>query len=179
MKQIRLQKLLLKAIQYAIKMHEGQKRKVSEEPYVSHPLHVAYLLLSYKTNSKNGMLLAIAAILHDTVEDTKATIEDIRKLFGEMVAEIVQELSNDEELLRKIGKPKLLKKKLLEVTKYTLTIKMVDRLSNIEDGPTEKYLNDTLELLDFLKKNRALTRTQLHIMADIEKECKYKLNKGV
>ena len=76
--------ILDKICDYANKMHEGQCRD-SGEPYITHPIAVANLLLDIGLDySTVG-----AAVLHDVIEDTKATLDDIKKLFGDEIAELV------------------------------------------------------------------------------------------
>ncbi|HTJ73027.1 MAG TPA: RelA/SpoT family protein [Verrucomicrobiae bacterium] len=72
------------AVDFAIKAHEGQKRK-SGEPYVSHPLAVGVTLIDWGMDIDT----IIAGVLHDTVEDTEATLETIENLFGRDVAFLV------------------------------------------------------------------------------------------
>lgn len=76
--------LVMRAYDYANEMHAGQKR-VSGEPYVSHCVAVAGILAEMQVTPT----IIIAALLHDTVEDTSATTEDITKAFGEEVAKLV------------------------------------------------------------------------------------------
>ena len=73
------------AISYALKMHAGQARKASPIPYIMHPMEAGVIAASL-TDDEDTI---IAAILHDTVEDTPATLEDLRTRFGDRVAEIV------------------------------------------------------------------------------------------
>ena len=73
-----------KAIQIATKAHEGQKRK-SGEPYISHPLAVKKILEEWNMDEDT----IIAGILHDTVEDTDLTLDEIKQEFGESVAFLV------------------------------------------------------------------------------------------
>lgn len=75
---------LKKSIDFATKKHEGQKRK-SGEPYIIHPLSVASLLVEWGMDIDT----VIAGVLHDTVEDTDATLPEIEKLFGRDVAFLV------------------------------------------------------------------------------------------
>ncbi len=76
--------VLDKICDYSYKMHDGQLRE-SGEPYITHPIAVANLLLDIGLDySTIG-----AAVLHDVIEDTKATLSDIKKLFGEEIAELV------------------------------------------------------------------------------------------
>ncbi len=76
--------LLTRAITYATEKHEGQLRK-SGEPYIIHPLHVAQLLIEWGMDIDS----VIAGVLHDTVEDTTATLEEIETEFGRDIAFLV------------------------------------------------------------------------------------------
>ncbi len=73
-----------RAIDYSTKMHSGQKRSSGEE-YITHPLAVAAILVSWKMDAES----VIAAILHDTVEDTDATLQEIESMFGKNIAVLV------------------------------------------------------------------------------------------
>ena len=77
--------MLEKALQYATKAHEGQYRKTKNVPMISHPIRVAAIL---KEAGFTDDVVA-AGYLHDTVEDTPVTIQDIKNEFGEEVARIV------------------------------------------------------------------------------------------
>ena len=81
---------MIKALQFATKMHEEQVRKYTGEAYITHPVAVADLVEAYldeKGFSEEEVMMAIqVAILHDTVEDTVATMEDIESLFGPEIA---------------------------------------------------------------------------------------------
>jgi len=76
--------LLEKAIHYATDKHDGQLRK-SGEPYITHPLQVAAMLIDWGMDIDS----IVAGVLHDTVEDTDATLEEIVELFGKDVAFLV------------------------------------------------------------------------------------------
>ena len=82
--------MLVQAIQFATEMHKGQVRKYTGEPYVEHPIAVADLVEEYldaNDYSDEDIIYAMTvAVLHDTVEDTVATIETIAEIFGEEVA---------------------------------------------------------------------------------------------
>jgi (p)ppGpp synthase/HD superfamily hydrolase len=84
-----------KALQLASKFHEGQYRKNMDIPYITHPVAVGMLLV------KNGYSEEIVAsgILHDTVEDTALTLEDIKREFGTKIAEIVEGSSEPDKSL--------------------------------------------------------------------------------
>lgn len=74
-----------KAIDFAQKAHKGQYRKGSDIPYIIHPLGVMEILI--RNGAKEDAV--IAGVLHDVVEDTDYTIEDIRIIFGDRVAQLV------------------------------------------------------------------------------------------
>ena len=80
--------LVKKAHKIAEKAHSGQFRK-SGEPYISHPLSVALILAELKLD----YFCIVAAILHDCIEDTSVTKDDVRNQFGEQVAHIVEGVS--------------------------------------------------------------------------------------
>lgn len=159
--------LIIKALNFAAKKHLGQERRESGLPYVIHPVIVMHLLDKYKT-SKHIEELKCAALLHDTLEDTECSYIEIEREFGPLVASIVIELTSDEVKIKEIGKNEYLKQKMLLMSKYSFTVKLVDRLANILDNPKEKYLQDTRNLMDFLTDNREeLTNTQKDIMIEI------------
>lgn len=87
--------MIEKAIIVASKAHDGQYRKLTQIPYITHPLSVGLILL--KANVKEELIAA--GILHDTVEDTELTLEEIKEEFGEVVAEIVDGCSEPDKSL--------------------------------------------------------------------------------
>ena len=76
--------LLNRAYVYAMRAHGTQKR-ASGDPFFAHPLEVAAILTDLKLDDAT----IVAAVLHDTVEDTEYTLEDVRQKFGDTVAELV------------------------------------------------------------------------------------------
>ncbi len=159
---------------FAKKHHKGQERKVSGLPYFYHPLAVMFIVSAFK-QSKHLTELLCAAILHDTLEDTQLKFALIAKNFGSLVASIVDELTNDLEEIKRIGKLAYHKKKLLGISNYALIIKLADRLHNICDNPSLKMLTETLELMVHLKKHRKLTKTQANLVKEIILACKAKI----
>ena len=75
---------LNRAYVFAMKAHGSQKR-ASGDPYFSHPLEVAGILTNYRLDTAS----IITALLHDTIEDTEATSEQITELFGDEIAQLV------------------------------------------------------------------------------------------
>ena len=124
--------ILDKAIIFAVNAHRGQFRKGSDTPYILHPMEAAAIV---GTMTADDEVLA-AAVLHDTVEDTGTTIEQIREQFGERVAALVSaESENKREdqpaastwKIRKVETIEHLKIAPIEVKMLTLG----DKLSNI------------------------------------------------
>ncbi len=122
---------LIQAINFAAKKHRSQKRKGADgEPYINHPLEVLNLLTNVGQVEDFDVL--IAAVLHDTIEDTETSEEEITGLFGENVCQMVLELTDDMSL------PKAERKQLqIEHAPHISTgakqIKLCDKISNIRD----------------------------------------------
>ncbi|CAK7036058.1 MAG: GTP pyrophosphokinase [Desulfovibrio sp.] len=123
--------LLQKAYVYAASAHAGQTR-LSGEPYLSHPLEVAYTLAKLRLDE----FTIVAGLLHDTVEDTKATLEEIEDEFGEEVADIVDGVTKislmtfetkEEQQAENIRKMILAMSEDIRV----LIVKLADRLHNM------------------------------------------------
>lgn len=170
---------LEKALIFAITAHKGQVRKGNGRPYILHPISVMSRIFANK-ESKNMYMLACAAILHDCIEDTEVTLEDIIKEFGPQVAAIVDELTLDKSQYEAIGKKEYLAQELNIMSSYALAIKLCDRLENVCDmkDMDEKfqqyYTKQTRYILS--KLNRHLSETHKNLIKQIEGECsKYDL----
>ena len=123
--------IVKKAYDYSLKHHDGQTR-ASGEPYLVHPLEVALVLAEMKMDP-----VAVAAgLLHDSVEDTSVTIEDIQKEFGEQVAHIVEgvtKISKIDFATREEQQAENLRKMMLAMVDdiRVVLIKLADRLHNM------------------------------------------------
>jgi len=120
-----------RAYEYAKKMHDGQTRS-SGEPYYTHPMEVAGLL----ANMKMDTATIVTAILHDTLEDTKATYEEVKGLFGEEVANLingVSKLSRIEGQTVEGKQAENFRKLVLAMSEdiRVLLVKLADRLHNM------------------------------------------------
>ena len=115
--------MLLDAYKFAEEKHEGQVRKGSGDPYVTHVIAVSYLVAAYKRSS-HLLEMLVAAMLHDALEDTDATFAEIAQRFTPLVASLVLELTNDEAQVAKVGKLAYQTKKLLGVSSYGLVIRV-------------------------------------------------------
>ncbi len=129
---------LNRAYVFAMKKHGAQLR-ASGDPYYSHPIEVAGILTKFKLDSAS----IIAGLLHDTVEDTDTTVEEVRSLFGDQVAQIVDGLTKLAMIEQKSANNKQaenFRKLLLAMSEdiRVLLIKLADRLHNMR---TLKYCN--------------------------------------
>jgi (p)ppGpp synthase/HD superfamily hydrolase len=165
------------ALRFATRAHAGQFRS-DGSPYVKHPERVASFVRKFK-KSKNLDALISAAFLHDTLEDTNTTHEDLEKLFGGLVASLVKELTSDKEKIKEIGKTDYLAQKMAKMSSWALVIKLADRLDNVQDIATaktpewrRKYRAETESVLDRLAKDRQLSKTHKRIIRAIRMKLK-------
>jgi len=123
--------LLQRAYVFSAKVHEGQER-LSGEPYLVHPLEVAGILVDMRMDE----ITVAAGLLHDTIEDTLATPEELRRLFGEPVAFLVEgltKISKIEFTSARERQAENFRKMLLAMSQdiRILLIKLADRLHNM------------------------------------------------
>jgi len=123
--------LLNKAYVYAMRKHGGQKR-ASGDPYFSHPLEVAAIL----TDMRLDEATIVVALLHDTIEDTSATREEIDQLFGTDIGELVEgvtKLNRLDFISKKAIQAENLRKLLIAISQdiRVLLVKLADRLHNM------------------------------------------------
>lgn len=160
------------AIEFAEQMHKGQIRKGDKKPFVVHPKAVYSILKSFRVKDK---ILLVAAWLHDTIEDTSATYNIIKKKFNKEVAELVKQLSSSKKEILAVGKAEYLLKKMLQMSKNALTLKLADRLHNVSDimtmpkNTSEKTYDQTKYILTGLREKRTLSKTQKKIIKAIER----------
>src|SRR5690349_13957763 len=121
--------LLSRAADYAARQHIAQRRKGERaEPYVNHLTEVAALLAEATDGS--DVVLLMGGLLHDTLEDTDATYEDLQERFGAEVAELVAEVTDDKSLPKE-------ERKRLQITKTAgksrraKLLKLADKTSNL------------------------------------------------
>ena len=145
---------VIDAIEFAIEAHHGQVRKYTGEPYVMHPIAVSIIVAGVS----DEVNMQCAAVLHDVVEDTEITSDEIAEEFGYTVARMVDELTDISELSdgnRKIRKHIDLVH-LMSASDDSKTIKLADLINNSESiikygkGFTEIYMNEKRELLKVL-----------------------------
>ena len=144
--------LLNKAYVYAMKMH-GSQLRASGDPYFAHPIQVAGILTDYRLDTAT----IVTALLHDVVEDTSATRDDIASMFGEEVAVLVEgvtKLSRLELQAEHTHQAANLRKFILAISRdvRVLLVKLADRLHNmrtlhfVKPEKRERISRETLEV---------------------------------
>jgi GTP diphosphokinase / guanosine-3',5'-bis(diphosphate) 3'-diphosphatase len=123
--------IFLEALRYAADKHVTQRRKGCDQiPYINHPIKVAQLL--YNVGKETDVELLSAAVLHDVLEDTSTTEQELKEKFGEKITSIVVEVTDDMTLTYDDRK-RYQVKKAPTLTKNAKKIKIADKISNIED----------------------------------------------
>ena len=121
-----------KAYVYSAKVHQGQVR-LSGEPYLSHPLEVAFIL----TKMKMDVISVVAGLLHDTLEDTVAELPEITRLFGEETANIVDGVTKISKMMftsKEERQAENMRKMILAMATdiRVIMVKLADRLHNMQ-----------------------------------------------
>lgn len=146
--------MIQKAFEFANEAHKGVRRR-SGEPYILHPIAVAKIVVS---NIGLGYKSIIAALLHDVVEDTDYTVDDLRSLFGDKVATLVEGLTkiktvldNEDKAQQKSMQAENFKRILLTLNDdvRVVLIKLADRLHNCR----------TIEFMPEHKRDKILSET--------------------
>ncbi len=138
---------LIDAMAFAADKHKNQRRKDAQaSPYINHPIALARLLAV--EGAVTDVQVLIAAVLHDTVEDTDTTFQELRDRFGDEVADIVAEVTDDKQL------PKQLRKDLQiehapHVSEDAALVKLADKTCNLRDiitSPPEDWSNERRQM---------------------------------
>ena len=176
--------IVRRALLFAEYAHEGQTRKYTGEPYINHPVAVASLVAKYHPY-RNDMI--IAALLHDTVEDTAVTQDEIRQKFGEDVAWLVfwlSDVSKPEDGNRVIRKEKD-RKRISMAPAEAKTIKLADLIDNsssiIKYDPAfaKIYMKEKELLLEVLKEGNSALLGQARAIVKLYKLYANKTTEGV
>jgi GTP diphosphokinase / guanosine-3',5'-bis(diphosphate) 3'-diphosphatase len=122
---------ILRAAAFAAERHRDQRRKGKHaSPYINHPLALANLL-AHDGGERDATLL-MAALLHDTVEDTGTTFGEIAQLFGIEVADIVREVTDD-KALPKAERKRLQVEHAAHISRPAKLVKLADKICNLRD----------------------------------------------
>ncbi len=164
--------LIQKAYVYAASAHAGQTR-LSGEPYLSHPLAVAHTLAELGFDE----FTVVAGLLHDTVEDTKASVEDIDELFGEDVADIVDGVTKISLIpfdSKEHAQAENIRKMILAMSHdiRVLMVKLADRIHNMrtldfqKDHKKRRIAQETMDIYAPLANRLGLHRVK-QILEDL------------
>jgi guanosine-3',5'-bis(diphosphate) 3'-pyrophosphohydrolase len=131
---------LMRAISFAADRHRFQTRKDNDgTPYINHPIKVALTLMSKGKEFDSDLL--VAAVLHDTIEDTETTAEEIETMFGTRVLNIVLEVTDD-KLLPKEERKRLQISHAATKSLAAKKLKLADKICNVYDiihSPPENW----------------------------------------
>ena len=133
--------LIIKAVNFAAAKHRGQSRKDEENtPYINHPISLANLLAN--EGGITDINIIVTALLHDTIEDTDATAEEIEALFGATIKDFVLEVSDDKSL----PSPERKRLQIAHASSCSYEgrlVKLADKICNLQDmlaSPPVKWI---------------------------------------
>lgn len=155
-----MDKMTDKALEFATKAHEGQKRKFGGVDYITHPVRVAKIVRSLPDVSDE---MVAAAYLHDVVEDCGVKIDEIYTAFGPVVAIYVMWLTKSPDI-KKVDYYATLGDAPIQVC----TIKLADRLDNVSDLHTadynfrKYYIKDTRRLMPHIQWANAVLAQEIY-----------------
>lgn len=145
--------ILVSATAFAAEKHRNQRRKDEEaSPYINHPIALASVLVNEA--GIGDTTVVAAALLHDTIEDTATTAEELLEAFGELIADVVLEVTDDKSL------PKAERKRLQvehapRLSQGAKLVKLADKICNLRDvrrtPPLDWSLNRRREYFDWAK----------------------------
>ena len=153
-------KLLLKALAFAADKHRNQRRKdEAASPYINHPIAVSNILCN--EGHVTDLNVLCGALLHDTVEDTETTAEELASEFGQEISDIVMEVTDDKSLGKQERK-QLQIEHARHLSDPAKLIKLADKISNLRDitndppaewslGRKRKYFDWAKEVIDQLR----------------------------
>lgn len=123
---------VIKAADFAAEKHRKQRRKDPDgTPYINHPLALAKLL-SQEAGAGDETVVLMAALLHDTIEDTETTDQEILDLFGEEVLSVVKEVTDDKSL-PKAERKRLQVEHAKDLSRQAKLVKLADKVCNLRD----------------------------------------------
>jgi guanosine-3',5'-bis(diphosphate) 3'-pyrophosphohydrolase len=123
--------LLFDALAFAAHKHRAQRRKDKEaSPYINHPIALADVLAN--EGGIDDPVALCAAVLHDTIEDTETTNEELRQRFGEEIADVVMEVTDD-KLLEKAERKERQVVHAPHLSERAKLVKLADKICNLRD----------------------------------------------
>ena len=122
---------IVRALEFAAHKHRDQRRKDAQaSPYINHPIALANVLVS--EGGVDDPVVLSAALLHDTVEDTETTTAELREAFGEKIAAIVGEVTDDKNLV-KAERKRLQIEHAAHISREAKLVKLADKICNVRD----------------------------------------------
>ena len=123
--------LFIKAVAFAADKHKNQRRKDAEaSPYINHPIALANVLANEGGITNKNVLCA--AMLHDTIEDTETTEGELRLAFGDKIASIVMEVTDDKSLDKEVRKQMQIEH-APHISMEARMVKLADKICNLRD----------------------------------------------
>lgn len=158
-----IKEVVNKAYNFSKNKHEGQMRKFSGLPYFSHPKYVARII---EELTEDPILISVA-LLHDIVEDTETSIEEIEEEFGQEIAELISELTNPKKMLPN-KKMYIADKMANHMSDKALLIKLADRYHNVlflesdlvSSSFVKNYYYETVFMLKAIKESGRILDVQ-------------------
>ena len=122
---------IISTIAFAANKHRDQRRKdANASPYINHPIALANVLANEAGIDDERVL--VAAILHDTIEDTETTVQELVRLFGQEVTAIVLEVTDD-KALPKAERKRLQVENAPDISRRAKLVKLADKICNLRD----------------------------------------------
>lgn len=148
-------KLLIKALTFAANKHRNQRRKnVDAFPYINHPISLVNILCNEVHIT--DVTLICSALLHDTVEDTETTAEELTHEFGEEISDIVMEVTDDQSITVRQKRKQLQIDHASHISESAKLLKLADKISNLRDlaidPPPSWSLQQRREYFDWSKQ---------------------------
>jgi len=166
--------LYQKAIKFAGEAHQEQKIPGSNLPYVVHISNVTMEVMRAIASASDGKgidvdVAIVCALLHDTLEDTQVTFQEIEEEFGNQVAQIVQSLTKRADLPKPEAMADSLNR-ILQQPKEAAIVKLADRITNLQEPPAhwdlakrKKYQEEAKSILEKLGNANAILAERLRL----------------
>lgn len=148
-------KLLIKALTFAAAKHRNQRRKnVDASPYINHPISLVNILCNEVHITDINVICS--ALLHDTVEDTETTAEELAIEFGQEISSIVMEVTDDKSIAIRQKRKQLQVEHAPHISEPAKLLKLADKISNLRDLAVDPPVNWSLrrqrEYFDWAKQ---------------------------
>ncbi len=148
-------KLLVKSLAFAAGKHRNQRRKnVAAFPYINHPISLVNILCNEAQITDINVICA--ALLHDTVEDTETTADELVAEFGQVICDIVMEVTDDKSIEVRQKRKQLQIEHASQISDQAKLLKLADKISNlrdlVNDPPAKWSIERQREYFDWAKQ---------------------------